>query len=209
MRIKIVNDGNSFCAELHAILKAQSTQNLIVGGIENSDVVISSHLWKQESSESLRATRRMHPEIPLLVIVDQVPDDEIRDILGMGASGILLQETVSKHIVWAIPAILNGLLVLPPEISDLMISDPAPSPRACQEQSAREKVHRLSHREREVLELIGRGLSNRQIAASLFISPETVKDHVRAIRTKLDVASRIHAARVAWLARDTNALDAA
>ncbi|MEU6306116.1 response regulator transcription factor [Streptomyces chartreusis] len=209
MRIRIFNDGNSFHAELHAILKAQPIPNFIVEGAENSDVVISSHLWTQESSEALRVTREMHSEIPLLVIVDQIPDDEIRDILGMGASGILLQETVAKHIAWAIPAILNGLLVLPPEISESVISDPASSYRACQEQSAREKVHRLSHREREVLELIGRGLSNRQIAASLFISPETVKDHVRAVRTKLDAASRIHAARVAWLARDMNALDAA
>ncbi|MFE6178528.1 response regulator transcription factor [Streptomyces sp. NPDC056464] len=163
----------------------------------------------QNSSEALHLVRRAYPEIPLLVIADQVPENDIRRILAIGAAGILLQETVAKHIAWAIPAILNGLLILPHEISESMISGLTRPSRTSQEQRAREKVHRLSHREREVLELIGRGLSNRQIAARLIISPETVKDHVRAIRTKLDVASRVHVAHVAWLARDTKTRDAA
>lgn len=74
-----------------------------------------------------------------------------------------------------------------------------------QEKSARENVNRLSSREQEVLQLLGHGMSNREIATSLSISPETVKDHVRSIRSKLNVANRVHAAHVAWLARGMTA----
>jgi DNA-binding NarL/FixJ family response regulator len=209
MRIKVINDGNSFRENLHAILESQPSLRIGVEGKGEPDVVISSHLWMQNSIDALKRTRQGHPGIPLLVVVDQVPENDIRRILAIGAAGILLQETVTKHISWALPAILNGLLIIPSEISEPVIRCLTPEPRTSQEQFALELVHRLSQREQEVLELIGRGLSNRQIAGHLIISPETVKDHVRAIRTKLDVDSRVHVAHVAWLARDIHTRDAA
>ncbi|MFE5919027.1 response regulator transcription factor [Streptomyces sp. NPDC056468] len=78
-----------------------------------------------------------------------------------------------------------------------------------QEQSARENVHRLSRREQEVLDLLSHGMTNREIASDLLISPDTVKDHVRAVRSKLGARTRVHAAQIAWLARDTTVRNAA
>ncbi|MGA5039043.1 response regulator transcription factor [Streptomyces capoamus] len=61
-------------------------------------------------------------------------------------------------------------------------------------------IGNLTSREREVLELLSNGLSNTSIAEILVISPGTVKDHVRSICGKLNVQSRLHAARIAWQA---------
>ncbi|MFD7405308.1 DNA-binding response regulator [Streptomyces sp. NPDC059866] len=203
MRIEIIDDGNFFCATLHAILKSQPSLNFVTAGDAKPEIIVSSHIWRRNSAEDLQLVRRMAPGIPILVVTDQIPQTGVRPILAMGAAGILLQESVARHISWAIPAISNGYRVLSPEISESMISEYlGPSSRTSQERSARERILRLSQREQEVLELVSRGMSNREIAAELFISPETVKDHVRSIRAKLDVANRVHAARVAWLARD-------
>ncbi|MEW1832112.1 LuxR C-terminal-related transcriptional regulator [Streptomyces sp. NPDC088196] len=110
----------------------------------------------------------------------------------MGTAGILLQDTAAQHVPWVVPAISSGCRVVSPEISESVISEYLRS-------SATTSQERL----------VARGMSNREIASALFISPETVKDHVRAIRAKLGAPTRVHAARVAWLAHSANAGSAA
>lgn len=174
------------------------------------DIIVSSHRGGRDCTEALRFTAEANPAIPVLVITERVPESDIRQLLTMGASGILLQETAAQHVSWAIPAISNGCRALSPEITEAVVSEYLrPSLMTLQEQSARKRVHRLTLREHEVLHLLSRGMSNREIARSLFISPETVKDHVRAIRSKLGVPTRVHAAQVAWLARGVTARNAA
>ncbi|GGN71919.1 DNA-binding response regulator [Streptomyces albiflavescens] len=209
MRIGIIDKGNLFRGDLRAALDSQPFLTVAVEGTQ-LDIIVSSHVHGRDSAEVLRVAAQANPAIPVLVIAERVSEREIRRILTMGAAGILLQETAAQHVSWAIPAISNGCRALSPEIAESMISEYlGSSSMTPQEQSARERVHRLSHREQEVLHLLGRGMSNREIARSLFISPETVKDHVRAIRSKLSVPTRVHAAHVAWLARGATAGNAA
>ncbi|MFH0173888.1 response regulator transcription factor [Streptomyces cacaoi] len=203
MRIKFVGESSFFQGALRRALESQSFIAATVGDTY-PDIIVSGHSRGRDSAEFLSLSAQASPEIPVLVIIERAPRDNIRQILTMGAAGILLHETAAQHVSWAIPAILNGCRALSPEISESMISEYLEfAEMTPQEISARERVHRLSHREQEVLQLIGHGMSNPEIARSLFISPETVKDHVRAIRSKLGVATRVHAAHVAWLARRT------
>ncbi|GAA0635051.1 response regulator transcription factor [Streptomyces thermocarboxydovorans] len=210
VRIGIIDCGGPFRAALRDALEAQPfSTTLIEGNVQRTtpsqvmpDIIVSSHAAWQHSAPTLCAPNDGQPGIPVLVIADQVLTSDVREILSLGAAGILLAETAAQHISWALPAISDGHRVVSPEISDAMISEYLASTiAAAQEGSARDRVHSLSHREQQVLSLVSRGMSNRAIASSLFISPETVKDHVRAICTKLKVANRVQAAHVAWLAR--------
>ncbi|MFI6408083.1 response regulator transcription factor [Streptomyces sp. NPDC050548] len=206
MRIEIVDDRSSFRASLLAALETQSSLNVEIESGRRPDIIITGHIQGHDSTEFLKLAEKTFPEIPVLIIVEQLQAGDIRHVLMMGAAGILFQETAAHHISWAIPAILNGCRALSPEVSESMIGEYLDSASMTpQEKSARENVNRLSGREQEVLQLLGHGMSNREIATSLSISPETVKDHVRSIRSKLNVANRVHAAHVAWLARGMTA----
>ncbi|MFG2268165.1 response regulator transcription factor [Streptomyces chartreusis] len=209
MRIKIIDEGNLLSGALRAAL---DTQPFLTIALERArpDIIVSSQASESNDIEPLLATRQEHPEIPALIVTERVRPIDIRRILTTGAAGILHEKTATQHISWAIPAILKGCRVLSPEVSEALISEYLGSqPTTPQENSARERVHRLSQREQEVLHLLSRGMPNREIARHLFISPETVKDHVRAVRSKLDAPTRVHAAHVAWLARGITAATAA
>lgn len=206
MRIEIIDDRSSFRASLLAALETQSSLDVEIESGQRPDIIITGHIQGHDSTEFLKLAEKSFPEIPVLIIVEQLQAGDIRHVLMMGAAGILLQETAAQHISWTIPAILSGCRALSPEISESMIGEYLDSASMTpQEKSARENVDRLSSREQEVLQLLGHGMSNREIATSLSISPETVKDHVRSIRSKLNVANRVHAAHVAWLARGMTA----
>ncbi|MFJ5772586.1 DNA-binding response regulator [Streptomyces sp. NPDC093094] len=201
MRIGITGEEGCLSGPLRDALDTRPFLTVATERAE-ADIIVSAQTNGHSSAEALHLTAQAHPELPVLVIAERITPIDIRRILTMGASGILLQETAAQHVSWAIPAVLNDCRVLSPEISESLISECLGSwPAAPQEQSARERIHRLSRREREVLHLLGQGMSNREIARCLFISPETVKDHVRSLRTKLGAPTRVHAARVAWLAR--------
>lgn len=136
---------------------------------------------------------------PILVLTDHASGDDACRLLRHGASGVLLKETAKEHLHWAMPALSRGAHVLPPEISASVIRGYLPpSVKDSCVRSAQRRTSQLSQREQEILTLLANGLSNRGIGDTLGISPETVKDHLRSLYTKLCVHNRIQAARIAW-----------
>ena len=130
-------------------------------------------------------------------------DDNIFDALRAGADGYLLKTDESDAIVDAIRAVARGDAVLAPEVTRRVIARSTASGVGGSEVGVSEcavaghaALHLLTDREREVLECIGDGQSNADIARTLFISQTTVKTHVSHILTKLDVQSRVQAAIV-------------
>ena len=208
MRIDLRCEDPTLLADLKQILESQQFPALVTK--TRPQIIVISHIHPLDSINILHHTGKSAPQTPVLIIAREAQDCEIRKMLTMGVFGILLQETCDQYISWALQAISNGYRALSPEISESMIGEylaAAPSPSPSQ-QSAKERVQSLSSREQEVLQLLSRGMSNREIATRLFISPETVKDHVRAIRSKLGVANRVHAAQMAWLSRGSAPLSA-
>ncbi|MCX4883975.1 response regulator transcription factor [Streptomyces sp. NBC_00847] len=206
MRIDLRCEDPALLADLKQILESQSFPTLVTK--TRPQIIIISHIHPLDSINTLHHTRKSAPQAPVLLVAREAQDCDIRKMLTMGVFGILLQKTCNQYISWALQAISNGCHAFSPEISKSMIEEylaAAPSPS---QQSAKERVHSLSSREQEVLQLLSRGMSNREIATRLFISPETVKDHVRAIRSKLGVANRVHAAQIAWLSRGSAPLRA-
>ncbi|MER6028072.1 response regulator transcription factor [Streptomyces sp. NPDC001851] len=162
------------------------------------DLLVCGDTCGKDSLALVETVARLPASPAVLVIAERVTERDARTLLARGAAGVLLHCSAPKHLPWALTAVTEGSRALSPEIADAILHGcPAP-PRA--RHGAHERVAGLSSREREVLALLSDGLPNRAIAQALYISPETVKDHIRTLCGKLRVDNRMHAARIAWQA---------
>ncbi|WP_324277018.1 response regulator transcription factor [Blastococcus brunescens] len=135
------------------------------------------------------------PDPPVVAMLTTFHSDEfVAEALGAGAAGFLLKDTEPAQLIAAVRALAGGGGVLSPEVTRTVIEGyrgrtghPARVPR----------VEAMSPREREVLGLVGLGLSNAEIGRRLYLSTATVKDYVSAVLAGLGVANRVQAAVVA------------
>ncbi|WP_328857811.1 response regulator transcription factor [Williamsia herbipolensis] len=132
----------------------------------------------------------------VLVLTSFDIDDHVFAALDAGAGGFLLKTAETEAIVAAIEAVARGDAVLAPEVTRRVI-DRFARDRSTTRSTSQVDLSVLTDREREVLDCIGDGLSNADIAARLFVSPTTVKTHVSHVLAKLDVRSRVQAAIIA------------
>jgi DNA-binding NarL/FixJ family response regulator len=143
--------------------------------------------------DGIEATRRIvEEEIPtrVLVLTTYDLDDLVHAALRHGAAGFLLKSTPLDRIVEGIEVVAQGEALLSPSLVRRLIehhlAGPAPG-------RADDLVAGLTEREREVLVLVGRGRSNDEVAAELFVSRATVKSHVNHVFAKLGITSRVQA----------------
>lgn len=153
--------------------------------------------------DGIAATRRiLGPDYPaakiprILMLTTFDIDDYVYDALEAGASGFLLKDALPAELVHAVRVIAAGDALLSPSVTRRMISRfAAQKPRASR---AATLLVDLTEREREVLVLIGQGLSNREIAAALFIAEQTVKTHVGKVLAKIGARDRVQAVILAY-----------
>lgn len=138
----------------------------------------------EDWSEGLRRLRVRRPGVRLVVLTNTLEGEVVEEALHAGACGYLLKDVQAMTLAQAIRSAAAGQQVLDPEATRVLIE----AVRRVDEDS-----YALSRREREVLNLLTRGLSNREIAARMFISTATVKFHTRSILAKLGVSTRAQA----------------
>ncbi len=148
------------------------------------------------ATELLRS-RRDPPEV--IVLTTFHADEQVLRALRAGASGFLLKDTPPTEIQRAISRVAAGEPILSPEVTRQLIAHLGDTGADARRQNALAALGRLSEREREVAVAIGRGKSNADISAELFMSVATVKAHVSRILTKLDLNNRT---QIALLAHD-------
>lgn len=117
-------------------------------------------------------------------------DDFLFQALAAGASGFLLKTAEAEQLIDAVTALAAGDGLLSPEVTRRVIERSVRSPEATT--SAAPELELLTDRELEVLHLVAKGLSNSEIAGTLFVGEATVKTHVSNLLTKLDIRDRIH-----------------
>ena len=132
----------------------------------------------------------------VLVLTTFDEDRIVYDALRAGASGFLLKTVPPAQLVEAVRIVAAGEALLAPAVTRRLIEDfvRRPPPGG----SVPERLAALTDREREVLALIARGLTNSEIAARLYVSGATVKTHVNRILSKLDVRDRVQAVVLAY-----------
>src|SRR5581483_7337940 len=123
-------------------------------------------------------------------------DDYVFGALRAGASGFLLKRTSPEQLLAAIHTVAAGDSLLSPSVTRIVIERMAQQPAPAAAPAAR--LEELTPREREVLELVARGLSNAEIAAQLVVEHSTVKAHVKRILTKLRLRDRVQAVIFAY-----------
>ena len=141
--------------------------------------------------DGLEATRRIKEErsrTAVIVLTMHENPAYLREAVRAGAAGYLLKDVSREELLDAVKQIQQGGAFIDPQMLKGMLSDMKPTA------PAPAQARGLTKREREILALVAEGLSNREIAERLVLSPETVKSHVAAILEKLGVSDRTQAA---------------
>jgi len=149
--------------------------------------------------DGIAATRelsRTSPSVKVLMLTTFEQDDYVFGALRAGASGFLLKRTRPEDLIAAVHAIAAGDSLLSPSVTRRVIDRMAQQPTP--ELAGQAKLEALTPRERDVLELIARGLSNREIAAALVVEESTIRTHVKRILAKLDLRDRVQAVIFAY-----------
>jgi DNA-binding NarL/FixJ family response regulator len=147
--------------------------------------------------DGVRATHLLkgnQPECRVIVLTTFDDDEYIFDALRMGAVGYLLKDVVSAQLVEAIRAAARGESILEPSVAAKVIAEFTRVSSLVPSRQMEGLVDPLSERELEILSLIARGASNKEIASQLYIAEGTVKNHVTHILSKLGVQDRTQAA---------------
>src|SRR3954463_4891670 len=156
---------------------------------ELPDVVLMD--VKMPDMDGLEATRKIKEERPRTAVVMLTMHDNptyLRDAVRAGAAGYLLKDVSKDELVDAIRQVATGGAFIESQMLKGMLSEMKPG------SATPSAARNLTKREREILALVAEGLSNREIADKLVLSPETVKSHVAAILEKLNVSDRTQAA---------------
>jgi NarL family two-component system response regulator LiaR len=157
-------------------------------------VVMDMHMPLMSGIEATRRVLAVHPEAAVLMLTVAADDDSVLAAIRAGASGYLLKEAHLAEIVAGVRAAADGRSPIAPRVAGALVT-------SVREREARRRpavdVAAVTQRERAVLALLAEGHDNAEIAARLYVSASTVKNHVSHLLEKLGVENRVQAAAYA------------
>ncbi len=213
IRIMIVDDQPLVREGLHSILSSEPLFEVVADfgsgreAIERviacqPDVVLMDiNMPEMDGLIATRQLKQIYPQCEVVMLTSYSGQKYLRQALLNGASGYVLKATDRQNLLEAVKTVANGGSLISPSLLRTMIEEMAinlplePSQtNPAYTENSQAILASLTRREKEVLTLIGQGLSNATIAQNLSISPDTVKSHVRAVLEKLGVSDRTQAA---------------
>lgn len=206
IRVVLVDDQSLFREGIRVILSMfddirvvaeaeDGVEALHVCAAASPDVVIMDmKMPKLDGVATIRRLRAILPSCRVVALTTFDDDAYVLEGLRAGACGYLLKDASGERLVEAIRAAARGESVLQPSVATKVLAELG---RGTPRVAARADSAGLSTRESEVLRLVARGLSNKQIASTLFLAEGTVKNHLSNIFVKLEVDDRTRAALLA------------
>jgi len=210
VRVIIVDDQALVRAGFRMILEAEPDIDVVGEAADGGEAIEECRRLRPDvvlmdvrmpEMDGIEATRRLlehddaDTKVVMLTTFDM--DEYVYDTLRVGASGFLLKDVPPEQLVAGIRSVASGDALLAPSVTrrviEEFVSRPPASVRALPEQ-----LEELTARELEVLKLVARGLSNAEIAKTLFVSETTVKTHVAHVLMKLDLRDRVQAVVLAY-----------
>lgn len=204
IRVMICDDHALFRRGLHMVLESEEGM-AVVGEAEDGEeairkaqelapdvVLMDVRMPRVTGIEAARAIAEVHPSTKIVMLTVSDEEDDLYDAIKAGATGYLLKEISIEEVADAIRAVVSGQSLISPSMASKLLTEFTNLARKADEKQAVPSP-RLTDRELEVLKLVAQGMSNREIAGELYISENTVKNHVRNILEKLHLHSRMEA----------------
>jgi DNA-binding NarL/FixJ family response regulator len=205
IRVLICDDQDVVREGLHAILR--TAPGITVVGIAGDGaaaleltlrhtpdlVLMDLNMPGMSGIQATRLIRERAPTVRVLALTTYDADEWVFDAIRAGASGYLLKDTPRAALIKAIEGTCAGQTFIDPSVAGKLLSHIASSQTTVNTTLA----DSLNPREREILKLVARGLSNTDIAARLFLSEGTIRNYVSSIFAKLNVSDRTQAAVIA------------
>jgi two-component system nitrate/nitrite response regulator NarL len=207
--IALVDDNRLLREGIAAMLRLRPEYRVVRSSATVDDVL---HLMAQDSPEvllldlglvdedSLEAAARLRDAAPSLRVILMglsAAHDDVAAYVRAGVSGFIMKEATFDEFVSTIDAVASGLQVLPRALTHSLFSQIIRDEVVADRQIIDEGVH-LTTRERQIIDLLGQGMSNKDIANQLHIAIHTVKSHVHNILEKLSLRSRLEVAAYAY-----------
>jgi DNA-binding NarL/FixJ family response regulator len=200
---RLVREGIASLLNQHPDLK-------VVAGNSNGDTALLRKVNPQvvlldlglRNGDSLRIAQQVRRDFPesKVIVMDLLPvHEDIVEFVHVGVSGFIMKDATLDDLVTTIRSVAGGAHVLPPQMTGSLFSQIARDAVTKGRPDVLQSV-RMTPREREVINLIAEGLSNKEIASTLHIATHTVKSHVRNIMEKLTLHTRLQIAAYAYKA---------
>ena len=204
IRVLIVDDHALFRRGLQMVLEQESDIIVVGEGGDGAEAVAKAQelmpdvvlmdvrMPKRGGIDATKQIKEILPHVKILMLTISDEEADLYDAIKAGATGYLLKEVSIEEVGAAIRSVQTGQSLISPSMASKLLSEFATMvKRADEKQSAPQP--RLTDREMEVLKLVAKGRNNRDIAKELFISENTVKNHIRNILEKLHLHSRMEA----------------
>jgi DNA-binding NarL/FixJ family response regulator len=204
IRVLIADDQALFRRGLCVVLGTEALIDVVAEADNGEDAVAKAESLapdvvlmdvRMPRLNGIEAARRIHdlsPSTRILMLTVSDEEDDLYEAIKAGANGYLLKEISVEEVAEAIRAVVQGQSLISPSMASKLLSEfNSLAKKAAERQQFPHPA--LTTRELEVLKLVAKGMSNREVAEGLFISENTVKNHVRNILEKLHLHSRMEA----------------
>lgn len=204
IRVLIVDDHVLYRRGLELVLSQEPDIEVVAEGGDGDEaialaracepdvVLMDVRMPRRSGIEACRTIRDTQPQTRVVMLTTSDDERDLYDAVRAGANGYLLKDVPPEEVVAGVRTVNAGQSLISPSLASALLSEFAAMIR--RQDEAPHPAPRLTDRELQVLRLVARGMSNQQIARQLFISGNTVKNHVRNILDKLGLHSRMEAA---------------
>jgi DNA-binding NarL/FixJ family response regulator len=204
IRVLIVDDHALFRRGLQMVLESEPDIEVIGEATDGDDaleraeattpdvVLMDVRMPKRSGIEATRMIKEILPSTQILMLTISDEEADLYEAIKAGAAGYLLKEISIDEVSDAVRAVYQGQSLISPSMASKLLNEFATMVKR-QDERTQLPGPRLTDRELEVLKLVAKGLNNRDIGQELFISENTVKNHVRNILEKLHLHSRMEA----------------
>ena len=210
IRVLIVDDHALFRRGLEMVLAEEPDIDLVGEASDGAEavqkagealpdvVLMDIRMPRSSGIEACRAMKEVAPSTKIVMLTISDEEADLFEAIRAGASGYLLKDIPYDEVADVVRAVHGGQSLINPSMAAKLLTEfAALAKREESERAEQVPAPRLTEREIEVLKLVARGMNNRDIAKELFISENTVKNHVRNILEKLQIHSRMEAVMIA------------